>query len=84
MSSRGSGSLLEACSGYSRPQRLPGTALASTPNFLLARARAQADDAEAYAEIAAEFASLAAAEAEAAMVEARDARARAISMEKVS
>ena len=48
----------------------------------LARAKAQADDAETYAEIAAEFARLTAAEAEAAMVEAKEARARAISLEK--
>jgi hypothetical protein len=47
-----------------------------------ARAKAQADDAEAYAEIAAEFARLAAAEAEAAMVEGKEARARAKSLEK--
>lgn len=50
--------------------------------FDLTRAKAQADDAEAYAEIAAEFASLAAAEAESAMVSAREARARAVSLEK--
>ena len=50
--------------------------------FNLARAKAQADDAEAYAEIAADFARLTAAEAEAAMVEAKEARARAISLEK--
>jgi uncharacterized coiled-coil protein SlyX len=50
--------------------------------FDLARAKAQAEDAEAYADIAAEFARLAAAEAEAAMVEAKEARARAISLEK--
>ena len=50
----------------------------------LARTKAQADDAEAYAEIAAEFASWTAAEAEAAMVEAKEARARAISLEKAS
>lgn len=49
----------------------------------LARAKAQADDAEAYAEIAAEFARLTAAEAEAAMVEAKEVRARAISLEKM-
>jgi hypothetical protein len=49
----------------------------------LARAKAQADDAETYAEIAAEFARLTAAEAEAAMVEAKEARARAISLEKM-
>jgi hypothetical protein len=48
----------------------------------LARAKAQADDAETYAEIAADFARLTAAEAEAAMVEAKEARARAISLEK--
>jgi hypothetical protein len=47
----------------------------------LARAKAQANDAEAYAEIAAEFAQLAAVEAEAAMIEAKQARARAISLE---
>lgn len=47
----------------------------------LARAKAQAEDAEAYAEIAAEFARLSAAEAEAAMVEAKEARARAISLQ---
>jgi hypothetical protein len=50
----------------------------------LARAKAQAKDAEAYAEIAAEFARLTAAEAEAAMVEAKDARARANSLSKKS
>jgi hypothetical protein len=48
----------------------------------LARAKAQADDAEAYAEFAAEFARLTAAEAEAVMVEAKEARARALSLEK--
>jgi hypothetical protein len=48
----------------------------------LARAKAQADDAETYAEIAAEFARMTAAEAEAAMVEAKEARARAISLEQ--
>ena len=50
--------------------------------FDLARAKAQADDAESYAEIAADFARLTAAEAEAAMVEAKEARARAIALEK--
>lgn len=48
----------------------------------LARAKAQADDAETYAEIAADFARLTAAEAEVAMVEAKEARARAISLEQ--
>ncbi len=48
----------------------------------LARAKAQADDAETYAEIAAEFARLIAAEAEAAMVAAKEARARALSLGK--
>lgn len=48
----------------------------------LARAKAQAEDAETYAEIAADFARLTAAEAEAAMVEAKEARARAISLEQ--
>lgn len=48
----------------------------------LVRAKAQADDAEAYAEIAAEFARLTASEAEAAMVEAKEACARVISLEK--
>lgn len=47
----------------------------------LARAKAQADDAEAYADIAARFATLAAAEAESAMVTAIEARARVILME---
>lgn len=51
--------------------------------FDLARAKAQADDAETYAEIAADFAHLAAAEAESAMVQAKEARARAISLEKM-
>jgi hypothetical protein len=47
----------------------------------LARAKAQAEDAEAYAEIAAEFARVTTAEAEAAMVEAKQARNRANSLE---
>ncbi len=50
----------------------------------LAKAKAQAEDAEAYADIAAEFALLAAAEAETAMIEALEARAHAISMGAVS
>jgi hypothetical protein len=52
--------------------------------FNLARAKAQADDAEAYAEIAAEFARLAAAEAESAMIEAKEARARANDLESTT